>query len=442
MTELQVDFELLPRETLEAEMSLEPRSEIDATFEINIATKGDKGDKGDTGPAGKDATINGQNTITLNGSNGIIVIQNGTTTTISAKTLEDLINGLATVARTGSYTDLINQPTIGNAILTIQRNGVSAGTFTANATKNQNINIQVPTTASEVGALPNTTTINDLTTQAQQNALNSGITSTLVGQITTNKNNITNEVTDRQNADNDLQQQIDAISASSDVTDIVGTHAELEAYDTSKLKDNDIIKVLQDETEDNATTYYRWSTHTDTFTLIGEEGPYYTKSQADDEFVPQTRTVNGKALSSNISLSAGDVGALPDSTVIPTVNDATLTIQKNGTAVATFTANSSTNKTANITVPTDTGDLTNNAGFITSAALAGYATETWVTNQGYLTGITSLMVTTALSYTPENVSNKVTSLSSSSDDTQYPSAKCVWDIVGDVEATLNTIRGV
>lgn len=36
---------------------------------------------------------------------------------------------------------------------------------------------------------------------------------------------------------------------------------------------------------------------------------------------------------------------------IPTVNDATLTIQKNGTDVQTFTANSSTNKTANITVP-------------------------------------------------------------------------------------------
>ena len=54
---------------------------------------------------------------------------------------------------------------------------------------------------------------------------------------------------------------------------------------------------------------------------------------------------------------------------IPTVNDATLTIQKNGTDVATFTANSATNQTANITVPTDTSDLTNGAGFVTSAAV-------------------------------------------------------------------------
>ena len=36
---------------------------------------------------------------------------------------------------------------------------------------------------------------------------------------------------------------------------------------------------------------------------------------------------------------------------IPTVNNATLTIQQNGTNVATFTANSSTNATANITSP-------------------------------------------------------------------------------------------
>ena len=223
------------------------------------------------------------------------------------------------------------------------------------------------------------------------------------------------ETTNRTNADNNLQQQIDAISASSDVTDIVGTYAELQAYDTTKLKDNDIIKVLQDETEDGATTYYRWSTHTHTFTLIGEEGPYYTKSQADEEFVPQTRTVNGKALSNNITLDASDVGALPNSTVIPTVNNATLTIQQNGTTVATFTANSSTNQTANISVPTDTNDLTNGAGFITSSALSGYATENWVANQGYITGINSSDVKNALGYTP-------------ADENDIPTANDYWTV--------------
>jgi len=36
---------------------------------------------------------------------------------------------------------------------------------------------------------------------------------------------------------------------------------------------------------------------------------------------------------------------------IPTVNDATLTIQRNGTQVATFTSNASSNVTANVIVP-------------------------------------------------------------------------------------------
>lgn len=43
---------------------------------------------------------------------------------------------------------------------------------------------------------------------------------------------------------------------------------------------------------------------------------------------------------------------------------------------------------------------------------------------------------TALQTSKENASNKVTSLSSSSTDTQYPSAKCVYDLIGDVESLL------
>lgn len=39
----------------------------------------------------------------------------------------------------------------------------------------------------------------------------------------------------------------------------------------------------------------------------------------------------------------------------------------------------------------------------------------------------------------ENISNKVTSISSASTDTQYPSAKCVYDLVGDIETILTTL---
>jgi hypothetical protein len=62
--------------------------------------------------------------------------------------------------------------------------------------------------------------------------------------------------------------------------------------------------------------------------------------------------------------TSGSYNDLSNKPTIPTVNNATLTIQKNGTTVKTFTANASSNVTANITVPTATSDLTNDSGFI------------------------------------------------------------------------------
>ena len=53
---------------------------------------------------------------------------------------------------------------------------------------------------------------------------------------------------------------------------------------------------------------------------------------------------------------------------VPDVNNGTLTIQQNGTTVDTFTANSSSDKTVNISVPTKTSDLTNDSGYITGVS--------------------------------------------------------------------------
>lgn len=64
--------------------------------------------------------------------------------------------------------------------------------------------------------------------------------------------------------------------------------------------------------------------------------------------------------------TTGSYNDLSDKPSIPTVNNAALTIQKNGTAVATFTANSSTAVTANITVPTKVSELTNDSGYKTT----------------------------------------------------------------------------
>lgn len=61
-----------------------------------------------------------------------------------------LDNSLATVAKTGSYTDLTNKPTIGDGTLTIEKNSTSVGTFKANATSDTTIDISVPTKTSEL----------------------------------------------------------------------------------------------------------------------------------------------------------------------------------------------------------------------------------------------------------------------------------------------------
>lgn len=95
------------------------------------------------------------------------------------------------------------------------------------------------------------------------------------------ENGLAKEILDRQAADNSLQQEIDDIKNSPDVVDIVATYAALQAYDTSHLGNDDIIRVLADETHDGQSTYYRWNKTTSTWTYIGAVGDYYTKGQVD-----------------------------------------------------------------------------------------------------------------------------------------------------------------
>lgn len=59
--------------------------------------------------------------------------------------------------------------------------------------------------------------------------------------------------------------------------------------------------------------YYTKTEADGKFALATSLGNYYTKTESGNLYVPQTRTVNGKALSSNITLAAGDVGAVPTS---------------------------------------------------------------------------------------------------------------------------------
>ena len=103
-----------------------------------------------------------------------------------------------------------------------------------------------------------------------------------------------------------IQQEIDDLRNSPDVVDIVPTYAALQAYDTSRLGDNDIIRVLQDETHDGQSTYYRWDASTSSWTYIGAVGAYYTKSQVDALLANKQNIL---AAGNNISISGNVISA-------------------------------------------------------------------------------------------------------------------------------------
>lgn len=195
------------------------------------------------------------------------------------------------------------------------------------------------------------------------------------------------EITARENADTSLQRQIDSIVASSDVVDIVGTYQELLNYDTSHLGDNDIIKVLDDNTHNNATSYFRFKKSTNTWQYIGSEGPYYTKSETDTLLNGKVNVVSGKGLSTNdftntlkSKLDGIEANAQVNKIETIKVNNVTQTI---------------TSKSVNISVPTKTSDISNDSGYITKdvnnltnyykkteidTILNSYATKTYVDN--------------------------------------------------------------
>lgn len=119
---------------------------------------------------------------------------------------------------------------------------------------------------------------------------------------------IDNEALARQSADNGLQTQIDAITSKSDVVDVVANYAALQDYDTSALGNNDVVKVLDDETHEDALTYYRWSTTTQAWSYIGQEAPYYSKGQMDTKLAEkQDKLTAGDNIQiSNDTISATD----------------------------------------------------------------------------------------------------------------------------------------
>ena len=130
-------------------------------------------------------------------------------------------------------------------------------------------------------------------------------------------------------------------SATVSIDDHSTTDPKITGYNFSKAQAGDVI-LSQSETG-----HFEFVWNGTKWEKLGDESSYALK----------TTTINGFPLSGNIVLGAQDVGALPNTTVIPTVNNGTLTIQKNGVSVGSFSANQAENKTINITVPTTASEI-------------------------------------------------------------------------------------
>lgn len=290
---------------------------------------------------------------------------------------------------------------IGDGVLTLQKNGETLDTFTANSKVDKTVNITVPTKTS------------DLT---NDDGFITGITSsditTALGYTPYDNTNPSGFITGITSSDVVTALGYTPYDSSnpSGYTTNVGTVTSVN--NVSPVNGNVTISIPSEVTESTVSSW-GFTKNTGTVTSVNNISPVngnvsLTIPTVNNPTITFTQggvekgsiTLN-QSSNETIALDAGGGGSLPSQTgntgkflttdgtnpswasiTIPTVNNATLTIQKNGTTVQTFTANASTNATANITVPTDTGDLTNGAGFIT--------------------GIDSSDVTTALGYTPVN----------------------------------------
>ena len=249
---------------------------------------------------------------------------------------------LATVATSGSYNDLSDKPTIGSGTITIKKNGESIDSFGLNQTSSQNINITVPTKAS------------DLTNDSGfiSGVAWGDITGTLSSQ------------TDLSSALNSKQDTISDLS-----TIRSGAAAGATAVQPAAIADMA------------------------TETWVGQQG-YATNTALTDGLATKQNTISDLAtIRSGAEKGATSVqpadlakvaksGSYNDLINKPTIGNATLTIKKNGATLDTFTANATVNKSINITVPTNTNELDNGAGYQTASQVStaiNNATDNMVT---------------------------------------------------------------
>lgn len=206
--------------------------------------------------------------------------------------------------------------------------------------------------------------INRLQNKTSSNETNIAQNSNKIQEL---QHGLNTEAAQREDTDNYLQSQIEALSAKSNVVDIVANYEDLENYSLQSIYAGDVICVIKDDHHGDTTTYYRYNGNT--WLFIGSEGEYFTKSDTNSLFVRKSRTINGHTLQEDIELNYQDVKALSQDTVI---GDGTVTIQKNGINVGEFTLNQVENKAIDLVIPEKVSDIENDLQFVDKQTLFTY----------------------------------------------------------------------
>ena len=267
----------------------------------------------------------------------------------------------------------ITVPPVYDGTLTIQKNSTTIDTFTANSSSNVTIDISVPEDTGDLTNNAGFITLSDIPTYTLDDVLD-GTTRKLSDYVPTSR------TVNSKALSSNITLNLDDVSDGSTrkLSDYVPTSRTV----NSKTLSSDITLNLDDVSDGSIrklSDYVPTSRTVNSKALSSDialnlDDVLDGSTRKLSNYVPTSRTVNSKALSSNITLTLDDV--LDGTTrVIPTVNNGTLTIQKNSITIDTFSANSSSDVTVNISVPTDTGDLTNNAGFITSSDIPTYTLD-------------------------------------------------------------------
>ena len=329
-------------------------------------------------------------------ANEVLDRQSGDTTLDNKITALD--NSLAAVAKSGSYNDLTNKPTIGSGTLTIQKNSTTVGTFSANATSNSTVDLAIPLvdttmSTSSGNAIANSTISNKLNKNVMTDISLNANTSTTTVQIDGAKENIYTGVTSTKNIALPVasttqagvmnSSTFDAVTANTNNLNAIMNGAVAITGLAASPSQSDLTTAWQTETglttlinrasiydvdNNKVWTYYTndttWHAASNTSQVTintftnSSEGTIKGSTNVGQIFAENdgTGSVNGwDTLSNTVSTNTSDIASLQGA--IPTVNDATLTIQNNGTNVATFTANSATNTTANIVPPVQIGSV-------------------------------------------------------------------------------------